>query len=866
MSTAAIPLAYRNDGFSLYFIAEPPMTPDYLAAHYIDPLVHSSIKALIWGIGPGAGVFTYNTELGEIYGDRLTERQWRMCRPRDRWVNANVHALIEEVECPLRTVAQRAHEHGMEVYGRYPMQRGYAPLDKWMGVVFTGEFPRQHPEYWIPGTSCFLDFKHEEVRNFKLGIIREVVSAGFDGIFMDFCTKAGPFFERPDGEVMTGFMRDCRSMFEEIRCREGRDLRIWVRIPARGATALGLDWRTWMREQLVDCLVPSFAEAGPGKMGYEFCVSRDRFVELGKETGCKVYGFIWHDLGLVSHDPAPDGRMRYAKPITREMLQAQALLHHRSGVDGIQLAWGWGDELSYRPWAADLADPGKLSIADKHYMVDVGPHIPVRFPLPAEAPLVSEADVPLRIADDLSEARCEGHHATATLIFHSRGLKAGEKLAIHVNDNGLIEIAGGSAEETGKEPPVEWKVKERGALIGEGPWIFEPNWWKRGEHRVVVPPEWLRTGDNTIRMRYSAGSHDVEPPYWVSWIDLRLDYDGPVSVADRMAGLYRGPRVGEAATISAYTGRQAADVIAGEDRRKACLLNYEQLEINYGNNVELQLRREQVILCPQTVHFLYDGFTPSAVRYVPGSRPVLEQIVRETTAGCDTDADRALALMRFCRDLYKKRSWHKRGLEDYVYGGTEEQLVDKGEQLCECLGRLHVALCEVAGIPGRIVMHDIGGHICSEVRVDGQWAYMDPRCGVYCLKPDGSLASVWELWNDPRLLRDQPDEVMADASERWKWEFRVWKCQAMYFDPREINGFQNYSLADADKYGYEQLTAQQVENRGLWEINKTYRQTIDAVFGTSEAMRTYEAVRRARARESGQSSGGSSVKGAAKPG
>jgi len=172
-----------------------------------------------------------------------------------------------------------------------------------------------------------------------------------------------------------------------------------------------------------------------------------------------------------------------------------------------------------------------------------------------------------------------------------------------------------------------------------------------------------------------------------------------------------------------------------------------------------------------------------------------------------------------------------------VYGGTEEQLIDKGEQLCECLGRLHVALCEVAEIPGRIVMHDIGGHICSEAYMDGQWAYMDPRCGVYCRKPDGAFASVWELWSNPRLLRDQTDEVMADASERWKWEFRVWKCQAMYFHPREVNGFQNYRLADADRYNYEQLTEQQVTDRGLYEINGRYRQTIDAVFGTSEATR-----------------------------
>jgi hypothetical protein len=288
--------------------------------------------------------------------------------------------------------------------------------------------------------------------------------------------------------------------------------------------------------------------------------------------------------------------------------------------------------------------------------------------------------------------------------------------------------------------------------------------------------------------------------------------------------------------LQSYTGRQAINHIVGELRQRAYRLNYDQLQINYGDNAEFQLRQQQVILCPQTVDFLYSQFTPLQVRYQPGSRPELEKVVEQVTAGCQTESEQALALMRFCRDLYKKESWHKRDISEYIYGGTEEQLIAKGEQLCETLGRLYVALCEIAGIPGRIVMHDIGGHITSEVYVDGQWAYVDPRCGMYFRKPDGSFASVWELWTDPRIMRNQGDLVMYDVSRQWAWEYRQWKCEAKYFAPREVNGFQNYSLADADEYNYQQLTAQQVTDRGLWVINKDYRATIDAVFAASDAI------------------------------
>ncbi|MBC8876597.1 MAG: polysaccharide deacetylase family protein [Planctomycetes bacterium] len=523
-----LPLSYRNDGFSLYYATKPPMTRAILEKRFIDPLADSSVKTLVWGIGPGGGgVLTFNTKVGEIYGDHLSEAEWKVCRPQDRWVNQNVHALIEEAGCPLHIVAQRAHQLGMKAYGRFPMQRGYGPktLDRFMGVVFTGQFSRKHPEYWIPGTSFYLDFKHKGVRDFKLAIIREAVEAGLDGIFMDFCTKPGPFFTHPDCQIMTQFVRDCRKMLDEIETRQKRELDIMVRVPCRGAKELGLDWETWMREQLIDCLVPAFAQTGPGKMGYQFFLPADRFVAIGKETGCKVYGFIWHDLGIVSHDPAPDGKIRYAQLMNREMFTAQALSHHQSGVDGIHLAWGWGDEWAKRSWANDLSDPDKLKFADKHYMVDVGAHIPIDFALPSEAPFTAEAGIPLRIADNVPEAQAQGYRVTATLVFHSRGVKEGESVSVYVNGQGPVTVSGGSAEEAAKQEPIRWKMKSGGSLLHAGSWIFEPDWWKRGEHRVAIEAAWLRPGNNTIKFVYFRDSEQVEPKYWISFIDLLLNYD-----------------------------------------------------------------------------------------------------------------------------------------------------------------------------------------------------------------------------------------------------------------------------------------------------------------------------------------------------
>jgi len=91
-------------------------------------------------------------------------------------------------------------------------------------------------------------------------------------------------------------------------------------------------------------------------------------------------------------------------------------------------------------------------------------------------------------------------------------------------------------------------------------------------------------------------------------------------------------------------------------------------------------------------------------------------------------------------------------------------------------------------------MHDIGGHIASELFVEGKWAYMDPRAGVYCLKADGSFASTWEIWQTRRSFVSRPIS-QGGRFGKMNWEERVWKCENKFFHPMEVNGLQNYSLA-----------------------------------------------------------------------
>ena len=301
-----------------------------------------------------------------------------------------------------------------------------------------------------------------------------------------------------------------------------------------------------------------------------------------------------------------------------------------------------------------------------------------------------------------------------------------------------------------------------------------------------------------------------------------------------MRSMYSGGTVRSWSELSSFRA-DAEDAIIDHARREAFRLNRAQLRANYDGGVEFQLRDSVVLLCPQTVDFLYTRFTPTMVRYERGSRPRIEEVVESCIGGLSGDVEKMLALMRFCRDLRKRKPPTDIRQPDRIFGGTEEQLIDKGEDLCECLSRLFVALCQVAGIPGRIVHHVIGGHIVAEAFAENGWAYVDPTAGVYFRGTDGRLASTWDIWVKPEIIRQQTDLVKVDVSDRWTWEERARQCESMFFDLRELTGMVNHSLADSSVCNYSQVTGAEAAELGLWKIHARYDAARHMVFGLQES-------------------------------
>lgn len=253
-----------------------------------------------------------------------------------------------------------------------------------------------------------------------------------------------------------------------------------------------------------------------------------------------------------------------------------------------------------------------------------------------------------------------------------------------------------------------------------------------------------------------------------------------------------GPEVTNEVELKAYTGINSAEMIADELSREAFLLWARKVKLFFLETVDGITPDVQVILCEATSGYLYSRYTPTVMDYRSGSRPFLEQVVRQVTAGLTTDREKILALMRYVRDLSPNPD-----RQDLFVGGTEEEIIKKRAWVCNEKTRALIILWQVAGYPSRFVGHHIGGHATTEVFFDGKWAYFDVQGGKYFLFPDGKFADTWEIRQNPSLITSQTPKIYLEMSPGDNIELT-----RMYFHPREVVGINNYFVSDADSYDY----------------------------------------------------------------
>ncbi len=248
--------------------------------------------------------------------------------------------------------------------------------------------------------------------------------------------------------------------------------------------------------------------------------------------------------------------------------------------------------------------------------------------------------------------------------------------------------------------------------------------------------------------------------------------------------------------INAYKGINIAERLDGIEK-ELYETAWNSMHLLWGDNVEFQRLAEQILLCEETAGYLYPETAP-CVKYIRGTRPILDRLGDEICAGLATEREKVLAILRYVRDMHEKV-----GGADYFYGGTEEELIKKSEWFCERVARVMVALCETQGIAGRIVFHVAAGHVTNEIYLEGGWSYFDPRCGMFCVDANDRFMSVDEIVHDRDVIYRQPKWVTDYHAKYWSLDYRQHRNYHFCFSPYELQCIGEYSLADADRYHFE---------------------------------------------------------------
>ncbi|MHC1769149.1 MAG: hypothetical protein AB9869_33510 [Verrucomicrobiia bacterium] len=129
-------------------------------------------------------------------------------------------------------------------------------------------FWRKHPEYWrVPGgggwTDRALDYGIPAVREHAMAYVRDLLERydpdGLELDWMRFGYHFRPGKEAEGVNLLTQFMRDVRGLTREWSKKRGHPIQLGARVPTlpEAARGLGMDGVTWVREGLVDMLVPT---------------------------------------------------------------------------------------------------------------------------------------------------------------------------------------------------------------------------------------------------------------------------------------------------------------------------------------------------------------------------------------------------------------------------------------------------------------------------------------------------------------------------------------------------------------------------------------------------------------------------------
>lgn len=303
----------------------------------IEPFRDTDFSRMYWESGMGDLTY-FPSQVGSLFTLEWMRDHYRL---RDRLVGETYADFRARGIDPFRVALEYCHQIGLEFHAAYRVAGFHfpAPEDEWNH----GGLYHRHPEWRCVDRQGRavprLSYAFAGVREFALRLLRETVAYPVDGVCLlynrrlpllgyeaplveSFRAKTGldprtlpendPRWIEHGAMVLTGFMRDLRAMLREEQTRQGRHQPFGVTavvVSSREENlASGLDLERWVREELVDTLIPYSSAAGiaSDQVSWEDPTSAEFFLRLTKGTRCQLA------LNLMPRQVTPEDYLRRA--------------------------------------------------------------------------------------------------------------------------------------------------------------------------------------------------------------------------------------------------------------------------------------------------------------------------------------------------------------------------------------------------------------------------------------------------------------------------------------------------------------------------------------------------------------------------
>ena len=331
-------IIYNWDGAPHGYSPVPQSMDAFLDKTYA-PLEDTQVGALFWCVGEHAT--RWPSDALELLGD-LHQRRYENAASYTH--TENIRRMLDRGEDPQQAVIDRGHQLGLHVYASLRMNdnhfNGAQPSDlQTLHHVELTKLRKDHPE-WLLGEdteewfALSWNMAIPQVRENRFQHLREVCqNYPWDGVELDW--QRHPFHFPADYAyrlryIFTDFMRAARQLTDELAQQHGRPFYLAARVAGsiEGCHRIGYDVETWVKENLVDILIPAGAAAT------DPAIEVSAFRALCADLDIALYpGF---DGGVPGPAAGPEGETARHNMRTK----ATAMQYHGQGATGIY-AFNW---------------------------------------------------------------------------------------------------------------------------------------------------------------------------------------------------------------------------------------------------------------------------------------------------------------------------------------------------------------------------------------------------------------------------------------------------------------------------------------------------------------------------------------------